>query len=633
MRKKKVVIHTDSAAAKTGFGRHAKGILKYLHGTEKFDIVQYCCSLTENDPTHKLMPWKSLGCLPDDPQMLQALQADPNRFRKQSYGEWAIDKVIQNEKPDVYIGIQDIWGVDYCIDKPWFSKINSVIWTTLDSLPILPLALEKAKDIKNYWIWSNFATKAMHREGHTHVKTMHGSVETKYFHRLPARDRKKLRARNGIEEDAFVIGFVFRNQGRKSVDKLMQGYQKWIKENSPKVKTYLLLHTSFSEGWPIQEFANRYGIPQDQILTTLVCKNCKEFEVKAFEKQDSHCKHCGKEDGMVTTSVRLGVTETHLNDVYNLMDFYAHPFNSGGQEIPIQEAKLAGLITGVTNYSCGCEMAEDPTTIPFSYTETIEVQTNFIKAVTDVSSIASAIEKVFSMSSQERESEGAKARKWAIEGFSVKSVGQKVEAFLDKCELVEDYDFDFSPKAKDPNAVIDPSETDLAFVKQLYEKILMTSVAENDPGLAHWIERLSKDLDRDAVEKYFRRVASEDNEKNKKIDFEDILGNDDKGKRILYVIPESLGDVYLSTAIIQSLKEVYSDFNIYVGTKPENMEILKNNPDIFKVLPYIPEMDSQIAMTGRGKNQGFFEISFHGYLSVQRHLDYLGDHRIELKIN
>ena len=92
--------------------------------------------------------------------------------------------MIQEEKPDVYIGVQDIWGVEYSIDKPWFKKINSVIWTTLDSLPILPSAIKRAGQVENYWIWSDFATKALHELGHKHVKTVQGCIETKNFFKL-----------------------------------------------------------------------------------------------------------------------------------------------------------------------------------------------------------------------------------------------------------------------------------------------------------------------------------------------------------------------------------------------------------------------------------------------------------------
>ena len=81
--------------------------------------------------------------------------------------------------------------------------------------------------IKNYWIWSSFATKELHRLGHTHVKTMHGCIETDYFYPLEDAEKKKLRQRHNIEEDAFIVGFVFRNQLRKSVPNLLEGYAKW----------------------------------------------------------------------------------------------------------------------------------------------------------------------------------------------------------------------------------------------------------------------------------------------------------------------------------------------------------------------------------------------------------------------
>ena len=55
-----------------------------------------------------------------------------------------IDKIIEEEKPDVYIGIEDIWAFNEYTKKAWWNKINCMIWTTLDSLPILPEAEKMA---------------------------------------------------------------------------------------------------------------------------------------------------------------------------------------------------------------------------------------------------------------------------------------------------------------------------------------------------------------------------------------------------------------------------------------------------------------------------------------------------------
>ena len=61
------------------------------------------------------------------------------------------EEVYSRNFGDNHFCLQDIWGVDFAIDKPWFNEVNSIIWTTLDSLPILPSAVEKAPKIKNYW--------------------------------------------------------------------------------------------------------------------------------------------------------------------------------------------------------------------------------------------------------------------------------------------------------------------------------------------------------------------------------------------------------------------------------------------------------------------------------------------------
>ena len=189
---------------KTGFGRNAKALLSYLHSTGKYDITHYCCGHKWSDPQLGRTPWKSIGTLPDDEAQILEINRDPQLARLASYGSVNLDRVVKEVKPDVYIAVQDIWGVDFAVGKPWFDKINSVIWTTLDSLPILPTAVDNASKIKNYWIWSNFATKALHEKGHTHVKTVHGCLETKNFYRLTDENRKQLRANNGISDLSLI---------------------------------------------------------------------------------------------------------------------------------------------------------------------------------------------------------------------------------------------------------------------------------------------------------------------------------------------------------------------------------------------------------------------------------------------
>lgn len=625
MKKKKILYQSDFSLAKTGFGRVAKALLKHLYALNKYEIVHYCCGLQHSHPELKRTPWKSIGALPDSQEELEALNKDPNNARLASYGAVLLDKVIKEEKPDVYIAAQDIWGVDFAIDKPWFNKINSVIWTTLDSLPILPSAIEKANKIKNYWIWSNFATKALNSMGLNHVKTVHGPVDHHNFFRLSDSERASLRSRNNIPLDAFLIGFVFRNQLRKSVPNLLEGYALWKKSNPQIKNTFLLLHTYWGEGWNIHRLAQEYGIDFKEILTTYICKNCLNYEVKPFVGQELDCKFCNQKKCQTTTSVSLGATENQLNEIYNLMDLYCHPFTSGGQEIPIQEAKFCELITLVTNYSCGefaCE--QEAYSLPLEWSEYREHGTEFIKASTKPSSIAKQINKAYNMPIRKRREWGEKARNWAIKNFSVENISNQIESFIDNADDIN-YDFSFEEQDKDPYFQIPNIEDNQKWLTFMYHNILkMDHVDENDDGHKYWMQELGKGVKRIDIENYFRQVAARENLKNKKMNFEDLLDQNDKGKRVLFVLPENENEIFLSTAIIKSIKNLYKDHNIYYATKPEYSSILEGNPDIFKIIPYIPQMDSPSWLEGDGlDHEGFFEIAFLPHISLNKIKDFI----------
>ena len=243
-------------------------------------------------------------------------------------------------------------------------------------------------------------------------------LEKKNFKRLSDSERKSLRLQNKIPEDAFIIGFVFRNQLRKSVSNLMDGYARF-KSLNPQIKNpRLLLHTNFREGWDIKKFAKEYEIPEEEILTTHICKNCLSYSIKPYEGTDSDCQKCESKKSVNTTEVSFGVDETQLNEIYNIMDVYCHPFTSGGQEIPIQEAKLTGLITLVTDYSCGEEMCyPEAHSLPLEWNEYREFGTGFIKASTCPESICNQLEKVYEMSVEERYELGQKSKRMDFRKF------------------------------------------------------------------------------------------------------------------------------------------------------------------------------------------------------------------------
>lgn len=303
------------------------------------------------------------------------------------------------------------------------------------------------------------------------------------------------------------------------------------------------------------------------------------------------------------------------------MDVYCHPFTSGGQEIPIQEAKLTELVTLVTNYSCGEDSCvKEAASLPLEWTEYREPGTQFIKASTDPQSISDQLTYVLNMSDSQKQSWGKKARKFVIKNYSIEAVGKQLEGILDDMDLTN-WDFDFQEEERDPNYDPPYIESDSEWIIDLYKNILKVDTNELEEGHKHWMERLSTDLSREDVLKYFKSIADKENKENIKSDLSDLL-DDTFDNRLLIVMPERIGDVYMTTSLLPNIKKQYPDYAIYFATRPQYFEILDGNPYIYKCIPYQDSLANLPLMEGNLKSEGYFDIVFIPFLGTQRIINY-----------
>jgi len=181
-RKKKIMIHSNHCKMFTGFGKHKKNLLKYLYKTGKYELIELSNAKHPDEVPNT--PWRCHGTLPDNKKTLMEISKDPARQRNASYGHELIDDFIKEEKPDVYLGVEDIWAFTGFTARPWWNKLHCMIHTTLDSVPLLPESIQAAPQVKHYFVWASFAQKELERVGHTHIKTVRGSLETKNFFKI-----------------------------------------------------------------------------------------------------------------------------------------------------------------------------------------------------------------------------------------------------------------------------------------------------------------------------------------------------------------------------------------------------------------------------------------------------------------
>ena len=537
----------------TGFGKNMKNILLALYNDPDIEVVEAANGVPYGRDI--CTPWESYGTYPSDQKTLTEIEKEPVRKRAAQYGFYTIDKIVEKVKPDVFLGIEDVWAFREYENKPWWNRTKKIIWTTLDSLPILDQAIEMEPKCDKMLVWASFAEKAMKELGHDTVETVHGAVD--YTHFKPLENKEDLRKLHGLQDD-FVIGFVFKNQLRKSVPNLLEGFKKF-KEKNPKVSAKLLLHTDWGErdhGWDIPRYLKEKDLEDGSVLATYVCHKCDNYFVRPYFGEDKNCSVCDSEKSVKTKNSGKGVGEKELNELYNMMDVYCHPFTSGGQELPIQEAKSAGLITLVTDYSCGTDSAyEHQGGLPLAWNEYREPSTQFIKATTCPDSICERLQQVYEMDGESKSKLIETGKKYVQEKFSVQNTIDKLKHYIKSVEI--------RTKEKEKKE-------------------------DKKPSIS--------------VEDFLKDVPLKD--------------------RIAVVLPRSAGDVLMANSLMENLHNLYPEKKIFFVTQPEFYDLINDNPFVHKVIPYSNSFEDLHVLEGRGDHQGLFDIAFLPHCMTQKTYSY-----------
>lgn len=629
--KHRILLHTNPCHIKTGLAENARTLLKYLYRTGKYEIAHYCSQTSIADGNLKYTPWKSFGSIPTDPHIINELNKDPGKIRDVQYGSWNIDNVIKEWKPTIYIGSDDCWGFGKSnyMDKPWWNKINSILHITIDSLPVLEQAYEQASLTKNYITWAKFAQKEMKRVDtkYSHVQQIYGAMDIEKFSPISADQKKQLRERFNLEQDITIFLFVGRNQLRKQFVNCIEAFA-GFKRQHPNAKAKLWFHTSFSEkgtGWDIPKMAAYYGVPLEDILATYVCKHCGEWFVSPYKGEDLNCPLCKTEKSLITATIVNGVPNEHMKYVYGIADACVSAFSSGGLEYHNVQSLLCGKPLASTNYSCGEDFCEQSFVYKLGFDKYMEHGTNFIKSTTNVSDIKKFYSKVWLSSKKELEEWGNIGRQWAVKTFSIETIGKQWENLFDSLPIVDWDKISLETEKKDPTYIPPPTEDNREWLKLLYANILKMDVTDSDEGLLHWEEKLKNGMKREDIHGYFVSVANAENEKNQNQTnntFWNFINKNDK-KRALFVMKESMGDCLIATQLFESFHEKYPNHDLYVACDPKFSSVFEGNPYIYKILPYFPFMENEMACIGSGHNDPFFHVYFHPGILTQRQLFYL----------
>jgi ADP-heptose:LPS heptosyltransferase/glycosyltransferase involved in cell wall biosynthesis len=618
---------------------------------------------TQSDPRGQNLPWKYYGNLPEpnDPQG-QNMYGNPRgtpeqqeRYQYNQFGKWRFDAVLVDFKPDVVIDIRDWWMIFWENDSILRDKFHWIIMACVDSYPQQWKWLHTYGQADTLLAYSHFGKRVMEEQSRCEIAKKSNLQELDVamvcqpgidIETYKPIDKKQIKARFNINPDVRFVGTVMRNQKRKLFPRMIEGFRTfkdkngWLEPDHKKKRIKdidnikLLLHTSIRDvGFDIPEAIRREGL-ESEVYFTYICRKCGTFGVSSFIGSPAQCPHC-KENAFDTPNTQFGLPDEHFANIFGLLDVYIQMSIAEGDGMPVQNAKACGVPVIMSDYAALYEKARNGGGIPVKGDLETESETMqwrhwfdrdvFVEKLTKIFKKKGLIEKL-----------GREGRKCIETYYNWDLTAKKWEYLLDKAEIKKrDDTWDTSEKPFImPEEALAEKEglTNEEFITECYRELLGRE--PDDEGKANWLDNIQRGQTRQDIESYFR---SKTNAKNHAIEMVkgsneggapsvginplEVMANqmnkDDKF-RILYCMPQTAGDVLLSTAIVKALKEKHPEASIYFATEKRYFPILKGNPNITKLFEYNDALLNYRASEPFGPQRGFVDLCYCPFIVTQR---------------
>lgn len=228
-------------------------------------------------------------------------------------------------QPEIIMVIQDApYSVTVRGAPLDWSKYAFIMVSPVDGAPIYPLWVETAKQADGVLTISEFGVKAWSAAGVSAGLCRPGIHHDK-FYRLTPEKRAEIRGNLGIAPDAFVLGMMAQNQGRKDITGTLKAFFDFAVDK-PTARLLLDMDDVSPAGWDIPSLCKQFGWDVSKLIFR---KDC----------------------------VQKGVTE--LRERYNVLDAHSVLAFREGFGLPIIEAMACGVVSMAQDWCAGTEVLTD----------------------------------------------------------------------------------------------------------------------------------------------------------------------------------------------------------------------------------------------------------------------------------
>jgi glycosyltransferase involved in cell wall biosynthesis len=289
----------------------------------------------------------------------------------------AVEHFGGNARGGLVVTLMDVW----VLDPNMMAGLNAACWVPVDHEPPPP-------SVVNFFVKSGAIPIAMSRFGQSMLGRLdplyvpHG-IDTEIFKPY---DKKQVREKVGVSEDAFLVGMVAANKGRPSRKSFVQAFQAFKAFHGKHENAMLYLHTELNPG-----YAQGEDIPK--LLEAL---EIPESAVKAADPYRI------RYDPYAPKTMAM---------IFSTMDCLLNPAMGEGFGIPVVEAQACGVPAIVTDFSAMQEVCGAGWHVKCRPYWT--GQSSWM-ATPDVDDIVSALEECYAMKPRQREQLSQTARKHAL---------------------------------------------------------------------------------------------------------------------------------------------------------------------------------------------------------------------------
>lgn len=642
--KPRVLFISEASYLKTGFSTYLHYVFSHLHDTGKYELAEYGSygHSQDVDPRARTVKWKYYDCMPRNRAEEQQYHAE----RENQFGKWKLSQVLADFRPDIILLHRDNW-MDTHVLKNQLSKNAVIFWMAcVDGYPQKWEWLKDYGEVDKCFAYSYFGKRVVEEQSRTElakvkrippvdvVDVIQPGVDLDVFRPLP-KDEVYEKLGLGNAKHLRFIGTVMRNQPRKLFPRIIESFAQLIKRYPEESKNVMLhLHTSVRDvGFNIPEAIQRNGV-EHRVTFTYLCQGCGNVAIATFRGSPTQCPQCGQ-NKMDCPNTGFGLDPENFNYIYNMLEVYIQGSIAEGDGMPINEAKACGVPVLVSDYSAMYEKGRMPGgQVIVNDTMFTEHDTMQYRSLFDRNDLVKKLKKLLG-DDKYRQKMGEAARKEAAEPYyDWRLTAKKWEAYIDTANLKnrkdtwDKEDLEIREPTRD-TAQSDWSDKD--FVTWLYTDILRREKGPDPEGLQHWMTQLSNGAPRQMIESHFRKLIEQENQEKSLLsqDSKQFSPNpverisaqlDEADKfRILYAMPETAGDVLISTGVIASLAERYPEASIYLATKSEYRDIVTGNPHLKGYVDYDESMMINYrAWEKSGPSDGPFDIVLTPHIITQR---------------